>query len=86
MVCYPKCKAGFSGTGPICFEDCKDGRTACGGVLCLAPGESCGAKVLSTAMQVSTLIVEGVTANPVMGAINVASLASDLTYPFCPEN
>jgi hypothetical protein len=29
-LCYPQCRSGFHGVGPVCWQDCPSGRTDCG--------------------------------------------------------
>ena len=33
--CYPKCKAGDTTSGPICWSQCPIGTKPCGGALCV---------------------------------------------------
>ena len=39
LLCYPKCRAGFHGVGPVCWEGCPDGYTDTG-ALCTRPAAS----------------------------------------------
>ena len=41
-LCYPKCRSGFKGVGPVCWAtSCPTGYEFCGPALCLKKGTSC---------------------------------------------
>ena len=62
-LCYHKCRSGFHGVGPVCWQDCPSGRTNCG-VGCATDKTSC---VSDTAnMVISPLIL----------AVNIATMGS----------
>merc|ERR1712228_822276 len=65
LLCYPKCKHGTWGLGPVCWGGCPAGTTQCG-ALCLADGEACSQiiskevkGVLETTIQVASKNAEG---------------------------
>src|SRR6185295_4111614 len=37
LLCYPQCRAGFSGVGPVCWQDCPAGFRD-DGAFCAKPG------------------------------------------------
>jgi len=40
-LCYPPCKPGFDGKGPVCWQSCPAGYYDCGGALCTTSAEQC---------------------------------------------
>jgi hypothetical protein len=61
-LCYTPCKAGFHGIGPVCWQSCPSGLTACG-AGCANSVTSCvsdtASMVLSPAMMVADLVSLG---------------------------
>jgi hypothetical protein len=63
LLCYPKCKSGFHGVGPVCWQNCPSGRINCG-VGCTTSTMSC---VSDTANMVTS---------PLILAVNIATMGS----------
>ena len=40
-LCYPPCKAGYNGNGPVCWQQCPAGKVECGGALCVDSADKC---------------------------------------------
>lgn len=40
LLCYPPCKQGYSGNGPVCWEKCPAGKSDCS-ALCTDSSDSC---------------------------------------------
>ncbi len=63
LLCYKKCKGGFHGVGPVCWQNCPSGRKNCG-VGCTTSTMSC---VSDTANMVTS---------PLILAVNIATMGS----------
>ncbi len=62
-LCYPYCREGFHGVGPVCWERCPSGRTDC--------GAGCATSTKACAMDTASMVVA-----PVMLAWNIATFGS----------
>jgi len=62
-LCYPQCRSGYHGVGPVCWQNCPSGRTNCG-AGCATSTKSCVTD--TTKMVVSPLIL----------AVNIVTLGS----------
>ena len=60
-LCYPKCKAGYNGVGPVCWQTCGADKVECG-VGCAKDKTSC-------AMSTVDMVV-----SPIMMAVNILTL------------
>lgn len=61
-LCYPRCKEGFHGVGPVCWMDCPTGLTECG-AGCAASDFDCGSttfdQVFSVAIAAANIATMG---------------------------
>jgi len=57
LLCYPPCKAGYQGNGPVCWQQCPAGKTNCGGALCVDSADQCSDFVNGIVGSVVTLAV-----------------------------
>ena len=64
-LCYPKCNAGFSGVGPVCWGQCPSGWVQCG-MGCARSSQACGTATASMAGGVAMAV--GSTASLIMSA------------------
>ena len=49
-LCYPYCKTGFYGVGPVCWESCAAPLAVTGGAVCCTNGTVCSQKVKDLAV------------------------------------
>ncbi len=64
-LCYPKCKYGYHGIGPVCWEDCPAGMHTCG-ALCTRTADVCTENVkeitqsvFNIAFDIAKSVIEG---------------------------
>ncbi|HYA14554.1 MAG TPA: OmpH family outer membrane protein [Syntrophales bacterium] len=62
-LCYPHCKTGFHGVGPVCWQSCPSGRTDCG-VGCSTGKNSCAWGTVN------------MVTSPLLLAVNIATMGS----------
>lgn len=71
-LCYPGCKGGFHGVGPVCWQNCPSGKVNC--------GAGCAESGMTCASQTANMVV-----SPIILAVNIATLGSSSsmtsTYP-----
>lgn len=48
-LCYPPCKLGWVGAGPLCWKSCSGGRSVSGGAICCTNSSACSSKILHLA-------------------------------------
>ncbi len=48
-LCYPPCKSGFYGVGPVCWYSCQSPDTVSGGAVCCVDGTTCSDKIKALA-------------------------------------
>ena len=82
QMCYPKCMSGYTGGGPLCWKNCAEGTTACGGILCLDNRETCTQEILT---KVTAAIDKMKQAAPqAQGALfTSATFLPDVQLPIC---
>lgn len=73
-LCYPPCKFGFHGNGPVCWENCPAETYECG-ALCAEDADGCTDTVKNTVKDVITLAAQ--IAATVFGDIDVMKIAED---------
>jgi len=61
-LCYPYCKAGYAGVGPVCWETCPAARPADGGALCCDDKADCNDKIVALATGVLSAVAAAVEA------------------------
>lgn len=74
LLCYPKCKDGFKGVGPVCWGTCPASLTPCG-IFCLKD-TSCGMKILNILMGVADLIMDVVSLVPGAQGLKAVKVAA----------
>ncbi len=62
-LCYPRCRDGYHGVGPVCWQNCPSGRTNCG-VGCSTDTTSCVTGTVNMVL------------SPLILAVNIATLGS----------
>ena len=91
-LCYPPCRQGYSGNGPVCWQDCPAGKTNCGGALCVDSSDKCtdfvqgivGSAVVAVAAIAAT-IVSGGTIGVMQVIQSLGSIAIDLANGICEK-
>ena len=82
-VCYPKCDDGFTGVGPVCWQNCKEGQHQCG-ALCQADGEKCGDLVFDVIKKTMEAIVKCTAKPDFMTCFReILKAAETLKYDIC---
>jgi len=62
-LCYTKCKSGFHGVGPVCWQNCPSGRKDC--------GAGCTTSTLSCVSDTASMVT-----SPLILAVNIATMGS----------
>jgi len=57
-LCYPYCKNGFYGLGPVCWESCPEVNPSDGGAVCCSNGTVCSKKIRDLAGGVPLAVME----------------------------
>jgi len=87
-LCYPYCNGGFSGVGPVCWENCASDQHECG-ALCLKESEGCTSTIIGQVSSVVELAVAaavavlspGTSLRPVIQ--KAIATIFDYAYPIC---
>ena len=87
-LCYPACKAGYDGIGPVCWDECPSGMYTCG-ALCTQSSSDCTSDVLS--MVEDVVKVAGDVAEAASGdELSILDIVEDsgeaikdFAYPVC---
>ncbi len=89
-LCYPPCKDGYEGNGPVCWQKCPEGKVNCGGALCVDSSDACTDFAKSMAESVITGAVAVAAVVLTDGAIGITeiikslgSVATDLANGIC---
>ena len=61
LLCYPPCKKGYSGNGPVCWQNCPAGKNDCS-ALCTDSTDDCTDSVKNIGINVVALAVAAATA------------------------
>ena len=61
LLCYPPCKKGYSGNGPVCWQNCPAGKNDCS-ALCTDSTDSCTNSVKNISSNLVALAVSAATA------------------------
>jgi hypothetical protein len=69
-LCYPYCRTGYNGVGPVCWGQCPSDTNKCGG-LCQHPFDSCSDYILDS------------TLNVIMSPLDPFGLINGFSYPAC---
>jgi len=62
MLCYPKCKEGYYGNGPVCWTLCKGKNSADCGAFCAPTKQICddkNAELIQAGLDLGALIIFG---------------------------
>lgn len=46
-LCYPRCKDGYYGVGPVCWESCPTMEPSDGGAICCKDAQTCTDKIIA---------------------------------------
>lgn len=90
LLCYPPCKNGYDGNGPVCWAQCPAGKADCS-ALCTDSADKCTDSVKAIAVSVVALAV--IAAGAIIGAPvdmlkvieSLGSLAIDLANGICQK-
>lgn len=70
-LCYPRCKAGYHGVGPVCWQDCDPGWADCG-AGCAKTSSDCGSttfdQIFSVAIVAANIATLGLATPATAGA------------------
>ena len=75
-LCYPPCKAGYNGNGPVCWQSCPAGKADCS-ALCTDTADACTDQVKNIAVNVVGLAVIAAAAIA-GGEIDITKLVESL--------
>ena len=68
LLCYPPCRNGYSGNGPVCWENCPSGKHECG-ALCTDTADTCTDNVKDIVSNVVGIAVDvaiaAITGSPI---------------------
>ncbi len=81
LLCYPPCKSGYKGIGPVCWRICPAGTTQCG-VFCLV-GDTCPSKIANTVQSVVNLSLNAASVIPGAQALKGAKMAMKAAKKKC---
>ena len=73
-LCYPKCRDGYNGVGPVCWQNCDSDQTNCG-AGCATTGADCGFAIwdqITAPIILAANIATFGLAAPATGAANAA--------------
>jgi hypothetical protein len=72
-LCYPVCKGGFYGVGPVCWESCPQVMPSDGGAVCCTNGTVCSEKIRDLAggipLAVAAALLSGGNATKIEEAV-----------------
>ena len=74
-LCYPPCKNGYDGNGPVCWAQCPAGKADCS-ALCTDSSEGCSGSVKSIVEDVVAAAV--VIAEAAAGDVNITDIISKI--------
>jgi len=61
-LCYPQCKANYTGNGPVCWQKCPAKYPAGNGAICCTDKETCSDKIVQLATAVITAVAAAIEA------------------------
>ena len=82
--CYTKCAKGYTSGGSMCWKDCKEGTSPCGGVLCLddRQKDKCTDQVMEALTQVlDDLKIQAAEQQDAL--FNAGMIVPEVTLPVC---
>ena len=91
-LCYPPCKAGYNGYGPVCWQSCRDAGKADCSALCTDTADACTDQVKSIAGSVVSLAVmtaAAITGGDIdvsKGVESLGAVAKDLSNGVCQSS
>eukprot|EP00977_Amphora_coffeiformis_P000433 scaffold111_cov149-Amphora_coffeaeformis.AAC.11 len=75
-LCYPKCRGGYNGVGPVCWQNCDSDQTNCG-AGCASSGTDCGFAIWDQVTAPIILAANIATLGLVTPATGAANAATD---------
>jgi len=89
-LCYPYCKAGYYGFGPVCWETCPSDVSADEGALCCASGATCNEKIVDMSKSVLQALADAIAAgedpSQTLAALKAAiEAALGFVLPLCSD-
>ena len=92
LLCYPPCKNGYAGNGPVCWQQCPAGKVNCGGALCVDSADKC-TDFVQNIVQSAVVAVAAVAATVLSGGTigvmqiiqSLGSIAIDLANGICEK-
>ena len=90
LLCYPPCKNGYAGNGPVCWQQCPAGKVNCGGALCVDSPELCtdfaksvATNAVTAAVAIAVAVLSGGTIGIMQIIQSIGGVAIDLANGIC---
>ena len=75
-LCYPNCKPGMDGVGPVCWQDCPAADPTNGGALCCKDSATCSSKILKISLGLPLAVAKALLAGDNVTKIEKAAKAA----------
>ena len=90
LLCYPPCKNGYAGNGPVCWQQCPAGKVNCGGALCVDSPDLCtdfaksvASNAVTAAVAIAAVVLSGGTIGIMQIIQSLGGVAIDLAAGIC---